>query len=958
MKKQFIILLILTFVLSPLPVGNTVTAQTKSELQIREDDSHTLQTKTNLDQTKLDQTEAEKISQFQALKTDKGFETKTTPQNLERLNYVPGEILVKYKNNKINLNTSSGRTTALNFIRAKSLEKKEDLRKANISVLKIKDAKTVEQKIAELKNDPNVEYAEPNYRRYSTGINTNDTSRDQLWALENMGQTINGTSYSGGVVAGTPDADIDVPEAWAINEGSNTSTIVAVIDDGVAYNHPDLVNNMWDGAKCKDENGNTLGGCNHGYDYENNDKTPLPASDSHGTHIAGTIAAIKNNNKGIIGVAPQAKIMAIKYNYTVSNEIKAIDFAIQNGAKVINASFGGATFSQLEYDAINRFKTAGGVFVAAAGNDSANSDGGTHTYPSDYDLSNIISVAATDQYDNLASFGWWGSNYGATSVDVGAPGVNILSTVSSVNDTTPLNESFSSVTEFSIPSNWTQNGSWGVFDMTPYWGELWGKVLYGDLNYPYLSNANTTTTAPTTNLSGATSGFIDFWTVCDTEYITTGWADYMQLEYSADGVNFLPADDPYYPGEPFRWDEPTFDYLNGDPLNSAGSSVFHYENISIPNQYLTSNFKLRFRWVTNASNNNYDGCVVDDVKVIKRVVSDGGDEKYDYYPGTSMATPHVAGLAALIEGYNPNLTAAQVKNIILTSGDDIPALHGKTSAGTRINAQKALQAANPAKAITAFSFATPAATGVVNEDTKTIAITVPFGTSVTTLIPTITITGASVSPLSNVAQNFTSPVSYTVTAADGSTQIYTVTVTIAPAADHTISGTIKYYDGEKAVPNASVILENSIGAQIATTTTDVNGFYQFAGVTNGGDYVVRVSKSDNASGLTGADQGKIGRHIVHLELFDSIYKNIAGDVNNSGGLSGADQGKIGRFIVGLDSNLPSGAWKFYSSNVELTTTNYLTTGLNRTYINLTADSPNQDFIGIKMGDVNNSWVNN
>ncbi|MEK7496828.1 MAG: carboxypeptidase regulatory-like domain-containing protein, partial [Patescibacteria group bacterium] len=184
------------------------------------------------------------------------------------------------------------------------------------------------------------------------------------------------------------------------------------------------------------------------------------------------------------------------------------------------------------------------------------------------------------------------------------------------------------------------------------------------------------------------------------------------------------------------------------------------------------------------------------------------------------------------------------------------------------------------------------------------------------------------------------------------------TITITPAT-HTISGTIKYYDGIKVITNATVILENNTGIQIATTTTDASGFYEFTEVVNGGNYVIKVNKTDNnILGLTGADQGKIGRHIIRLELLDSIYKIISGDVNNSGGLSGADQGKIGRRIIGLDSNLPSGAWKFYSSDVTPTTTNYLTAGLTRTYSNLTINMLNQNFVGLKMGDVNNSWINN
>ena len=184
-------------------------------------------------------------------------------QTKGRKDYVEGEILVKYKDTKINLNTTSGRVASLNFNKSKSLEKKEDLAKNNISVLKIKDAKTVEQKIAELKNDSNIEYAQPNFQYYSTNISSNDTYRTNLWGLDNTGQTING-SY--GNITGTNDKDIDAPEAWAINEGTNSSTIVAVIDSGVAYNHPDLINNMWNGVNCKDENGGVLGECNHGYD--------------------------------------------------------------------------------------------------------------------------------------------------------------------------------------------------------------------------------------------------------------------------------------------------------------------------------------------------------------------------------------------------------------------------------------------------------------------------------------------------------------------------------------------------------------------------------------------------------------------------------------------------------------------------------------------------------------------
>jgi subtilisin family serine protease len=586
--------------------------------------------------------------------------------------YVEGEILVKYKNNKINLNTTSGKVLAMSFSNSKSLEGKEDLVKNNISVLKIKDRKTVEEKIVEIQNDPNVEYAQPNFQYYPQTISSNDTYKANLWGLDNTGQTVN-------TITGTNDADIDAPEAWAVNEGTNAQVIVAVIDSGVAYNHPDLLDNMWNGVSCVSDTNAPLGNCNYGYDFEDLDKTPLPTTSYHGTHIAGIIAALKNNNKGVIGVAPNAKIMALKSSLTTAENIKAINFAKYNGAKVINASWTGSGSDQLLKDAIESFS---GIFVVAAGNESVNNEI-THSYPSDYSSSNIISVAATDQNDNLASF----SNYGVNSVDVGAPGGEhpdlnngvIYSTIPL--ETSVLSQDFESITPPSVPSGWVKGGTsnnWGTYQLDS--GTYWGKVLYGDLAYPYTNSRNTTITSPIYNLSAGGAN-INFYTKCDTEYTSysTGQIiyDYMTLEYSSDGTNF---------NEIIRWDEPYLDWLMGDS-SSVGGAIYNFSG-NIPSQYLTSNFKLRFRWVTNASDNNYDGCLVDDIQITK--FSDGSDEKYGYIDGTSMAAPHVSGLAALILGYKPELTYLQVKDIILATGDSLGSLSGKTVTGKRINAYNAL----------------------------------------------------------------------------------------------------------------------------------------------------------------------------------------------------------------------------------------------------------------------------
>jgi len=796
-------------------------------------------------------------------------------QTKGRKDYVEGEILVKYKDTKINLNTTSGRVASLNFNKSKSLEKKEDLAKNNISVLKIKDAKTVEQKIAELKNDSNIEYAQPNFQYYSTNISSNDTYRTNLWGLDNTGQTING-SY--GNITGTNDKDIDAPEAWAINEGTNSSTIVAVIDSGVAYNHPDLINNMWNGVNCKDENGGVLGECNHGYDYEDGDNTPLPTTSSHGTHVAGTIAAVKNNTKGIIGVAPQAKIMALKSSLTTIDNVKSINFAKQNGAKVINASW--ATYSTIVggyydvalYNAIGGFP---GLFVVAAGNGNNTGAGFNHddgvdthkSYPAGFKittpigpgLNNIISVAATDQNDALSTF----SDYGATSVDVGSPGTNIYSTIA---DTSVMSENFNSVTTPNLPNGWIKGGinnKWATYDFS---GD---KVLYGQVpSFPYDNDTNSFVTSPTYNLSNNISGAtINFGTRCDTEYTNTDWFDYMALEVSSDGVNFT---------EILKWDEATLDYLNGDS-SDVGGAFYSFEKV-IPTQYLSSNFKFRLRWFADPYVNEYDGCWVDDVKITK--FSDGSDEKYGYYDGTSMATPHVAGLASLIEGYNPSLTSEQVKNAILTTGDSVASLSGKTITGKRINAQSALQSVNPAKVITAFNFIAPTATGVViNETDHTISATVPFGTNVAELIPTITITGVSVSPLGGVANNFTTPQTYTVTAADGSTQSYVVSVVFAPNPAKAITAF------SFTTPVATGVINESaktidISVPFGTNITSLTPTITFTGVSVSPLSGVAQNFTNPVTYTVTAEDASIQAYVVTVVNRDEVALKISESSNN------------------------------------------------------------------------------
>jgi len=261
---------------------------------------------------------------------------------------------------------------------------------------------------------------------YGYKIKTNDSYYSKLWAVENVGQEVNGQK-------GTKDADMDIKEAWNLEKGSS-DTIVAVLDTGVDYTHEDLLDNMW------------RGNAKHGYDFAgddngNNDSDPMPDEPYdenghyHGTHVAGIIGAVGDNGLGVSGVNQNVQIMALKvfrpngYGYT-SDILEALDFVgkkVDEGVNIvaINASYGGGGGSQDDAvnSAIKELGKKGVVFCAAAGNEGKNIDNDP-VYPASYNASNIVAVAASDQDDNLASF----SNYGKNTVDVAAPGTNILST--------------------------------------------------------------------------------------------------------------------------------------------------------------------------------------------------------------------------------------------------------------------------------------------------------------------------------------------------------------------------------------------------------------------------------------------------------------------------------------------------------------------------------------------------
>lgn len=232
-------------------------------------------------------------------------------------------------------------------------------------------------------------------------------------------------------------------KAWTITKGSR-DIVVAIVDTGIDIHHEDLKGNLWKNpgetgsdSKGRDKASNGVDDDNngyvddvHGWNFVSN-KPDLTDNHGHGTHIAGIVGAEANNGKGISGIAPEVSLMILKYydpkvpqTDNLKNTIKALHYAIQNGAHIINYSGGGTEYSKEEFEAVKLAEKKGILFVAAAGNEQTNSDK-NHYYPADYKLSNIISVTAINpSTEVLAS-----SNWGVETVDIAAPGQNINSTL-------------------------------------------------------------------------------------------------------------------------------------------------------------------------------------------------------------------------------------------------------------------------------------------------------------------------------------------------------------------------------------------------------------------------------------------------------------------------------------------------------------------------------------------------
>jgi subtilisin family serine protease len=437
---------------------------------------------------------------------------------------------------------------------------------------------------------------------------------------------------------------IKAPDAWERSQGSQ-EVVIAVIDTGVDVFHLDLKENIWinqaeaEGLDGIDDDNNGYIDDIYGWDFADNDNQPFDV-DGHGTHIAGIIGAVTDNSIGIAGVCPRVKIMVLKVQGDQSNDmvtidiVEAIEYAKSQGVQIINCSFGGDLFQAEEYSAFERFQNANnGLMICSAGNDATNTDI-YPLYPAGYDLPGIISVAAsTEKLPNeysLADF----SNFGSASVDVMAPGDDILSTL--------------------VETIMTQ----AYLKIEP------GLAMYPALGLSY---------AATTDDKGITKSLVD----CGYGYpdeITGSVDNNIALikRGNRDGNDFY-----FYQK-----------IANTQQAGAVGAIIHNNEPGNFAGTLVTPN-----DWITTVSVSQETGILLKtqiptSVSLVNQVVN--STELYGKLSGTSMAAGFVSGAAGLLRALSPKEDFFRLKEILLNTVDFIDSTDGKILAKGQINVFKAL----------------------------------------------------------------------------------------------------------------------------------------------------------------------------------------------------------------------------------------------------------------------------
>ena len=577
--------------------------------------------------------------------------------------YVPGEVLVKLKRGT---STQAGQATvaALGHITLASLPN-------NVLHVKIANGQTVAAAVAAYTGAPNVQYAQPNYIYHKTATPA-AAQFGQQWAFNNTGQTIAPPAayvQGGGWVyptnnPGTAGNDMHIQPAWGIITDCS-KVVVAVVDTGVNYNQQDLAANMWVNATYP----------NHGYNFTTEGAANDPMDyDGHGTHVAGIIGAAGNVTTGVCW---KASIMAVRVldstgSGTTATITTGLNWAVSNGAKVVNMSLGGGTLDPLFSDAVTNAQTNDAVVVVAAGN-SASDNNLTPTYPCNFSQPNLICVAALDQAYQLATF----SNWGATSVAVGAPGTNILSTFAGT----------STLTSDPFTAGWTKTST----TLTGGWVSTTYPTVSGG-TVPVLLDPGTWPTGLYT--ASTTDSAYKTFNVAGNNVVVVNYDFYSNLSV---GSTLTIA---YSPSGPSAFTAPTYNL----PGTGAGSdavatppsaSVFSAYSVNISN-CATATCAIGFRL---AASTIPDYGVA--IGYFGLQTLSWNNNSYNTLNGTSMASPMVAGLAAMLRAYNPGYSFADVVGSIKNAGRSTASLAGVTSTGKAVDATASLAYINPPSGLSA-----------------------------------------------------------------------------------------------------------------------------------------------------------------------------------------------------------------------------------------------------------------
>jgi subtilisin family serine protease len=476
---------------------------------------------------------------------------------------------------------------------------------------------------------PDVAFVQPNYKYKALDTTPNDPKFGNLWGLKNTGQ-----SYQSGegAVTGVAGVDMGMPKAWDQITDCG-SVVVAVVDSGVYYDQEDLTANMWSpaGGKCTLPDGSEVECPNHGYDFVNGDDDPKDEQ-GHGTHVAGTIGAVGDNNTGITGVCWKTRIMAVRVLSRIGSGTSAaiaqgIDFAVENGADVINLSLGrGGDFDQVMFESMQRANKKQVIAACAAGNSGSDNDT-SPVWPASYNLNNIISVAAIDPTGALTSF----SNIGATSVDVAAPGQFIESAYPFTETT--LEDDFSDY-------NGLAAAEWGVSQC-----DLGSEVL------PILSNPPDWCAQPDRKyLAGQTMDAYKVFDLSAKGGDIVLWSFLLGLEVA--DTDEIRAGIDVGGGPPFDQDDIV---LRGYGTTLGFFFPFEFDATECKGAPCSAGFQLES---AQGSTTGHGAGVILNSFTFKTF----NPSTYQLSDGTSMAAPHVAGLAAMLKAAYPKAT---MKDVIL-----------------------------------------------------------------------------------------------------------------------------------------------------------------------------------------------------------------------------------------------------------------------------------------------------